>query len=92
MSAKLSTNLTHQTEQPDNARYSLVTTYSRYRDAWIVSTLGLFEGNRDLGFTFRGTLAESVGRYLTSRTSHHGAALCRRHGRWSRIARRHRER
>jgi hypothetical protein len=69
MSAKLSANLTHQSAEPDNARYSLVSTYSRYRDSWIVSTLGLFEGNRDLGFTFRGTLAESVGRYL-SRTSH----------------------
>jgi hypothetical protein len=69
LSAKLSTNLTHQSEEPDNSRYSLVSTYSRYRDAWIVSTLGLFEGNRDLGFTFRGTLAESVGRYL-ARTSH----------------------
>jgi hypothetical protein len=69
VSSKLSTNLTHQSHEPDNARYSLVNTYSRYRDAWIVSTLGLFEGNRDLGFTFRGTLAESIGRYL-ARTSH----------------------
>jgi hypothetical protein len=64
-----STNLTHQQEVPETSRYSLATTYSRYRNAWILSTLGLFEGNRDLGFTFRGTFAESIGRYLV-RASH----------------------
>jgi hypothetical protein len=63
VAAKLSTNLTHQTEEPDTARYTASTTYSRYRGPWIASTLGLFESNRDLGFTFRGTLAESIGRY-----------------------------
>ncbi len=59
-----STNLTHQQEAANTSRYSLTTTYSRYRREWIVSTLGLFEGNRDLGFLFRGTAAESFGRYL----------------------------
>ncbi|HEY2432233.1 MAG TPA: DUF481 domain-containing protein [Vicinamibacterales bacterium] len=67
--AKLSTNLTHQEEEPDTARYTASTTYSRYRGPWIVSTLGLAEGNRELGFTVRGTVAESLGRYVT-RTSH----------------------
>jgi hypothetical protein len=60
-----STNLTHQEEVADTSRYTLTTTYSRYRQAWIISTLGLFEGNRDLGFVFRGTAAETIGRYLT---------------------------
>ena len=61
----LSTNLTRQPDSPDTSRYSLANTYSRYRKTvWIFTTLALFEGNRDLGFTFRGTLAESIGRYL----------------------------
>jgi hypothetical protein len=59
-----STNLTHQEAVPNTSRYSLTTTYSRYRREWILSTLGLFEGNRDLGFVFRGTFAESFGRYI----------------------------
>jgi hypothetical protein len=67
--AVFSTNLTRQEDHPETTRYSLTTTYSRYRSAWIFSTLGLFESNRDLGFTFRGTLAESVGHYL-ARTPH----------------------
>jgi hypothetical protein len=65
IATKLSTNLTHQEAEPDTARYTASATYSRYRGPWIVSTLGLFEGNRDLGFTFRGTVAESIGRYAT---------------------------
>jgi uncharacterized protein DUF481 len=63
VAAKLSTNLTHQEAESDTVRYTASTTYSRYRGPWIVSSLGLFEGNRDLGFTFRGTFAESIGRY-----------------------------
>jgi opacity protein-like surface antigen len=63
VAAKLSMNLTHQSEESDTTRYTASTTYSRYRGAWIVSTLGLVEGNRDLGFTFRGTAAESIGHY-----------------------------
>ena len=61
----LSTTLTRQPDAADTSRYTLANTYSRYRHTvWIFTTLALFEGNRDLGFTFRGTLAESVGRYL----------------------------
>ena len=67
VAAKLSTNLTHQEAEPDTARYTASTTYTRYRGAWNVSTLGLVEGNRDLGFTFRGTVAESIGRYAVRR-------------------------
>lgn len=65
LAAALSTNLTRQPEAPETTRYSLRTTYTRYRgDRWLMSTLGFFESNRELGFTFRGTAAESVGRYL----------------------------
>jgi hypothetical protein len=69
LTATFSSNLTHQQETPDTQRYSLNTTYSRYRGAWILSTLGLFESNEDLGFTFRGTFAEGIGRYLAR--AHH---------------------
>jgi hypothetical protein len=63
--AAFSTKVTRQPDVDSTSRYSLVTSYSRdQRKDWIVSTLGLLEGNRDLGFSFRGTLAESVGRYL----------------------------
>ena len=68
--ASLSTNLTRQPESPDTARYSFDLTYTRYRsNQWLVSSFGLFEGNRDLGFTFRGTGALALGRYLR-RSSH----------------------
>lgn len=69
LAAALSTNLTHQEEVPDTSRYSLNTTYTRYRGIWFLTTLGLFEGNKDLGFTFRGTFAEALGRFL-ARTHH----------------------
>ena len=63
--ASFATNLTRQPDAPETSRYSLNTTYTRYRDAgWFVTALGLFEGNRELGFTFRGTGAGLLGRYL----------------------------
>jgi|SRR5215471_14073002 len=65
-----STNLTRQPEAADTSRYSMDVTYTRFRDSgWLVSALGLFESNRDLGFTFRGTGAGTLGRYL-ARTHH----------------------
>jgi hypothetical protein len=68
--ASFSTNLTRQPDQPDTTRYSLNTSYTRFRDSgWFVSALGLFESNRELGFTFRGTGAGTIGRYL-ARTGH----------------------
>ncbi len=66
VAAALSTNLTRQPDAPESSRYTANLGYTRYRnDGWFVSGLGLFEGNRDLGFTFRGTGAGSLGRYLT---------------------------
>jgi len=63
--AQFSTNLTRQPEAPETFRYSLKVNYTRYRkNQWFVSGLGFFESNEDLGFTFRGTGAASVGRYL----------------------------
>jgi hypothetical protein len=60
-----STNFTRQPDSPDTSRYSGKINYTRYRGRqWFVSSLGLFEGNEDLGFTFRGTGALSLGRYL----------------------------
>jgi len=68
--ATFSTNLTQQAEAEDTSRYALKLDYTRYgADRWLVSTFGLFEGNRDLGFTFRGTGAVSAGRYL-QRSAH----------------------
>jgi hypothetical protein len=65
VAADFSTNLTRQKEAPETSRYSLNTGYTRFaRGQWFVSGLGLFESNRELGFTFRGTGAVSVGRYL----------------------------
>jgi hypothetical protein len=61
----LSMNLTRQPDAPETSRYSLNLDYTRFRsNGWLFSTLGLFEGNEELGFTFRGTGAISVGRYL----------------------------
>jgi len=68
--ASLSTNLTRQPEAEDTSRYSADVSYTRFRDSgWLVSALGLFERNRDLGFAFRGTGAGTLGRYL-ARTRH----------------------
>ena len=65
MAADFSTNLTVQKEAPETSRYSLNTGYTRFaKGQWFVSGFGLFESNRELGFTFRGTGAGSVGRYL----------------------------
>jgi Protein of unknown function, DUF481 len=64
------TNLTRQPDQPETSRYSLNTSYTRFRNSgWFVSPLALFESNRELGFTFRGTGAGTIGRYL-ARTRH----------------------
>jgi len=64
------TNLTRQPDAAETGRYSLNTGYTRFRDnRWFVSGFGLFESNRELGFTFRGTGALSVGKYL-ARTNH----------------------
>ncbi|HEX6974787.1 MAG TPA: DUF481 domain-containing protein [Vicinamibacterales bacterium] len=63
--ASFSSNLTRQPDAEDTSRWSSRVTYTRYRGRqWFVSALGLFEGNEDLGFTFRGTGALSIGRYL----------------------------
>ncbi len=70
-SASFSTNITWQDqsdEQPEErttSRYSLNVSYTKFRgNQWFISPFGLFEGNRDLGFTFRGTGALSAGRYV----------------------------
>jgi Protein of unknown function, DUF481 len=69
-SGSFSTNLTRQ-DQTDEAdarttsRYSLKLNYTKFRgNQWFVAPFGLFEGNRELGFTFRGTGALSAGRYV----------------------------
>ena len=70
VTAAFSTNTTHQQEAGDTSRYSLNTAYTRNRGTdWLTSAIGLFESNRELGFTFRGTAIGSVGRYL-ARASH----------------------
>ena len=68
--ASFATNLTRQPDAADTSRYSTKVSYTRYRGArWLASVLGFFESNRELGFTFRGTGAGSIGRYLVR--SHH---------------------
>ena len=68
--ASVATNLTRQPDGPETSRYSADVTYTRFRDSgWLFSALGLFESNRELGFTFRGTAAGTLGRYL-ARTRH----------------------
>jgi Protein of unknown function, DUF481 len=68
-SVSFATNLTRQPEADDTTRYSLTTSYTRYRgNRWFAATTGYFEGNRELGFTFRGTGAFSIGRYLAQRS------------------------
>jgi Protein of unknown function, DUF481 len=65
MGTSFSTNLTRQPEAPDTSRYALKAEYTRYRGAnWLLSGLGFFESNPDLGFSLRGTGAVSVGRFL----------------------------
>jgi hypothetical protein len=66
-SASLSTNLTRQDDETEKTttRYSLKLNYTKFRpNQWFISPFGLFESNRELGFTFRGTGAFSVGRYV----------------------------
>jgi len=61
----VSANLTRQPEAEDTTRSSVQLSYTRYRGArWFVSALGFLESNEELGFTFRGTGAGSVGRYF----------------------------
>jgi Protein of unknown function, DUF481 len=63
--ASFATNLTRQPDQPDASRYSTDVSYTRFRNSgWLISALGLFESNRDLGFSFRSTGAGTLGRYL----------------------------
>jgi hypothetical protein len=64
-SAAFSTNLTREDSGNSTSRYSLIVNYRKFLgNQWFVSPLALFEGNRDLGFTFRGSGALSVGRYV----------------------------
>jgi hypothetical protein len=65
--AVFSTNVTRQDTNggETTSRYSLKLNYTKFgRDQWFVSPFALFESNRDLGFTFRGTGALSAGRYV----------------------------
>ena len=63
--ASFSTNLTRQEDEHTTTRYSLKVNYTKFHShQWFISPFGLFESNRDLGFTFRGTGAFSVGRYV----------------------------
>jgi hypothetical protein len=66
-SASFSTNVTRQDQEMDQttSRYSLDLNYTKFKShQWFVAPFALFEGNRELGFTFRGTGALSVGRYV----------------------------
>lgn len=66
-SASFSTNVTRQDQEMDQttSRYSLDLNYTKFKShQWFVAPFVLFEGNRELGFTFRGTGALSVGRYV----------------------------
>jgi hypothetical protein len=66
-SATFSTNVTRQNNDggETTSRYSLKLNYTKFRgNQWFVSPFGLFESNRELGFTFRGTGAFSAGRYV----------------------------
>ena len=63
--ATFSSNFTRQPDDPETSRATLKLTYARYaKGNWVASAFGLFENNRELGFTFRGTGALSLGRYL----------------------------
>lgn len=64
-SAAFSSNFTRQPDDPETSRATLKLTYARYpRGNWVITGFGLFENNRELGFTFRGTAATTLGRYL----------------------------
>jgi len=59
------TNITRQPDADDSSRYTTDISYTRFRDSgWMFSALGLFESNRELGFSFRSTGAGTIGRYL----------------------------
>ena len=65
--AVFSTNVTRQDDQggETTSRYSLKVNYTKFlSNQWFISPFALFESNRELGFTFRGTGALSGGRYL----------------------------
>jgi hypothetical protein len=63
--ATFSTNLTRQQDEHTTTRYSLKVNYTKFHShQWFFSPFGLFESNRELGFTFRGTGAFSAGRYV----------------------------
>ena len=64
-SASFSTNLTREEGGDSTSRYSLKLNYTKFlSNQWFVSPFALFESNRELGFTFRGSGALSVGRYV----------------------------
>jgi len=64
-SASFSSNFTRQPDDPETSRATLKLTYARYsRGNWVGTGFGLFENNRELGFTFRGTGGASLGRYF----------------------------
>jgi hypothetical protein len=64
-SASFATNATRQPDEPETSRYTTDISYTRFRNSgWLISALGLFESNRELGFTFRSTGAGTLGRYL----------------------------
>ena len=68
--ASFATNVTRQPDAPDTSRYTTNVGYTRFRDSgWLVSALGLFESNTELGFNLRSTGAGTLGRYL-ARTQH----------------------
>ena len=68
--ASLAANTTRQEDAPDTFRYLLQISYTRNRGArWFTSLAGFFETNEELGFSFRGTGAGSVGRHM-ARTQH----------------------
>lgn len=63
--ATFSSNFTRQPDDPETSRATLKLTYTRFtRRNWVGSAFALLENNRELGFTFRGTGAASLGRYV----------------------------
>jgi hypothetical protein len=63
--ASFATNFTRQPESPDTSRSSVDLGYTRFHGNRFASLIGLLERNEDLGFSFRGTFAGALGRYLT---------------------------
>jgi hypothetical protein len=58
-------NLTQQEDEAATTRVALKATLTHFTSGeWFVAPFGFFESNRELGFTFRGTGAFTVGRYL----------------------------